>query len=313
MVFSGCRIGSKDVVVTLDVGNKDVFNINGVRCTLPEAKVYLCNFQNIYGSAYGLNLWNHDFGDESLDKYVKDITVSELSRIVCMDELAAEKEIVLTETEQQKAADASAEYYNSLSDEEITYMGITETELTDMYADYALAQKLYDSLTGAVDEEVSDDEARVLDIMQIFVADAAKASEVAGKLAQGDDFTTVASDYNEKAAIEINVARGDLPEAVEEAAYNLDNDEISGQIQADDGYYFIKCVNKNVEDMTASNKLVIAQNREKAAFNDVYDEYVSGFSSSMNEKLWNTVEIDTSGAITTNTFFTVYDKYFSGN
>ena len=58
---------------------------------LKEAKVYLVNYQNIYGTAYGLDLWQHDFGDSSLENYVKNITMRELAQVVCLDHLAKEK------------------------------------------------------------------------------------------------------------------------------------------------------------------------------------------------------------------------------
>ena len=74
---------------------------------------------------------------------------------------------------------------------------MTESDISEYYQHYALAQKLYNSLTNSVNEEVSDDEARVIEIMQIFVADSTKASDVAAKLERGDDFASVANNYNE--------------------------------------------------------------------------------------------------------------------
>lgn len=59
----------------------------------------------------------------------------------------------------------------SLTEDEIAYMGVSESDIKEYYEHYALAQKVYHSLTKAVNEEVSDDEARVMEIMQIFVSD----------------------------------------------------------------------------------------------------------------------------------------------
>ena len=41
------------------------------------AKLYLSNYRNLYGSAYGMDLWQYDFGDASLEDYVKDVTLQE--------------------------------------------------------------------------------------------------------------------------------------------------------------------------------------------------------------------------------------------
>ncbi len=90
-LLTGCKIGNKEVIVSNTLNNRQVFRIGNVSCGLKEAKVYLVNYQNIYGTAYGLDLWQHDFGDSSLENYVKNITMRELAQVVCLDQLAKEK------------------------------------------------------------------------------------------------------------------------------------------------------------------------------------------------------------------------------
>lgn len=308
-MLGGCRIGNREIVVSGTLTDKQVFKIDKTACGLKEAKVYLANYQNIYGTAYGLDLWKHDFGENSLEKYVKDITIEELTHVVCMDLLAETQEVALTEEELSKAGEAAKEYYASLTEEEIAYLGVTESDILEYYSHYALAQKLYQSLTSSVNEEVSDDEARVIEMMQIFVKDEAKAAEVSAKLQNGDDFASVANNYNQLSSIQVTVARDELPEEVEQVAFNLDDGETSGKIQTDNGYYFVKCLNKYNEELTEANKSNIVEKREKEAFDDVYSAYVSGLSSNLNEELWENLELDTSGAVTTDSFFDIFEKH----
>lgn len=307
---SGCKLGKTAVVFTTTLSDKEVFRIEKEVCSIEEARVYLCNYQNIYGNAYGVNLWEHVSDSHSLEDYVKNITISELTRVVCMDELAKKQEMTLTADEKDKAAEAAAAYYDSLSKKEIAYMDVSESTLESMYEDYALAQKLYRSLTDGVNEEVSDDEARIMEAMQIYVSSKEKADKVKADLDAGRDFTAVATDYNEASKIEITFGRGDMPSQVEKAAFELDDDAISGCIKTDDGYYFIKCTNKFDQELTDANKANIVKKREKEAFDDVYDSFVRGLDSTMNEKLWDQVEIKQDKDITTNSFFEVYDEYF---
>lgn len=311
VMLSGCQIGNKDIIVSNSLTNRQVFRIGKSACGLKEARVYLTNYQNIYGTAYTIDLWQHDFGDNSLEDYVKDITLEELTRVYCMDLLAETQEMTLSEEELARVAEAAGEYYESLSEEELAYMGVSEVDINEYYTHYALAQKLYNSLTNGVNEEVSDDEARVMEIMQIFVTDSTKAAEVRQKLAAGDDFATVANNYNELPAIQVMVSRDDLAKEVEEVAFQMDNNEISGMITVENGYYFIKCLNKYNEELTEANKSNIVEKREKEAFDDVYNEFVSSLDSYLNEEVWNGVTLDTGGAITTDSFFTVFDKYCS--
>lgn len=309
MALTGCQIGNKDIVVSGTLSSRQVFTLDKSACSLKEAKVYLANYQNIYGTAYTIDLWQHDFGDASLLDYVKDITLEELTRVYTMDLLAQSQEVTLSEDETAKVAEAAKEYYASLSEDETAYMDVAEADIAEYYTHYALAQKLYHSLTNGVNEEVSDDEARVMEIMQIYVTDEDRAHEVEQKLAQGDDFASVANNYNELSAIQVTVSRGDLPDEVEEVAFQLDDNAVSGMIAAGNGYYFIKCLNKYNEELTEANKSNIVEKREKEAFDDVYNEFVASLSSRLNTDLWDGIELTTDGSIQTNSFFAVFEKY----
>ena len=144
MLLTGCRIGDTQIVWKTDKLNnhKYVFQVNDRTCDVKQAKLYLCNYRNLYGSAYGIDLWSYDYNESSLEQYVKDITIQELSRIVCMDMLAEQMDMSLTEEEQECCEQAASEYYASLSEEERSFMDVRESDIQKAYRDYALAQKL---------------------------------------------------------------------------------------------------------------------------------------------------------------------------
>ena len=313
--LTGCTIGNtKFVWNTNSVGRKNVFSINGNKCTQEEARLYLCNYQNILGHAYGIDLWEYDYSkmdkEDTLEQYVKDVTLSELASIMCMGELAELQGVTLTEEELDKVDKATEEYYESLSREEISYIGLDKNKLRGFYEKYAIAQKLYGSLTQGVNEEVSDDEARVMRIQQIYVKKEDTALKVKQKLESGEKFDSLASNYNEAPTIEKNLARGEYPEAVDKVAFRLDNDEQSGMIKTEDGYYFIKCIDKFDEELTEANKENIITKRRKEQFDDKYIELVTTSQFELNEKVWDNIKVDASGKITTDSFFEIYEKYF---
>ncbi len=309
--LTGCRIGNTEFTIGKEIAaSKAVFTVNEKECSMQEARLYLCNYRNLYGTAYGINLWENIPDKEELEVYVKSITLSELIRIVCMDLLAEEQEIELTEEEVNLAVQAAEVYYATLSKDEIAYMDITKKDIEEFYCHYAIAQKLYDFLTQGVNEEVSDDEARVIHVMQIYVTDAEDADNVEKKLEDGEDFVAIASSYNEAESIEITVARGEYPIEAEKIAFNLDNEEISGKIAVEGGYYFIKCINKFDKELTEANKGNIRVRREKEQFDDVYNEFVEGTVAELNEELWNQIVLDDTISITTDSFFSTYETYF---
>lgn len=314
--LTGCTIGNTEFVWnTNSVGRNNVFSINGSKCTKEEARLYLCNYQNIYGYEYGVNLWEYDYSkmdsDASLEDYVKDVTLSELANVMCMEQLAKQQELTLTEDELEKVEQAADEYYETLSKEEIAYIGLDKNELKGFYKKYALAQKLYNTLTQGINEEVSDDEARVIRIQQIYVKSEEVALQVQQKLANGEKFDSLASNYNEADAIEKTLARGEYPKEVDNVVFHLDNNEESGMITTEEGYYFIKCLNKFDEELTEANKENIIVKRRKEQFDDKFIEFIEASQFELNEEVWEDIKVDTSGDITTNSFFEVYDKYFT--
>lgn len=314
--LTGCTIGNTEIVFNTNyVGRRQVFSINGDKCTREEARLYLCNYQNIYGYAFGLNLWEYEDGQlkdgKTLEAYVKDVTLAELANIMCMNQLAKQQEIELTAEEQEKVTKATEEYYNSLSKEERSYIEIDKSKLKKFYQKYAVAQKLYNILTQGVNEEVSDDEARVMRIQQIFVKSEEKAKLVQQKLANKEKFDSLASTYNEAGVIERNLARGELPEEVDDVVFRLDNGETAEMIATENGYYFIKCLNKFDKELTEENKENIIIKRRKEQFDDKFLAFIENSQFELNERVWEDIKLDTSGAIKTNSFFEVYEKYFT--
>ena len=206
-LLTGCQIGDTNIVISRPLSSRYVFQIGEMSCSVKEAKLYLANYQNLYGTAYTLNLWEHDFGDESLEEYIKAITMNELVTMVCMNQLATEKEISLNEADESKIKEAAKVYYESLSDEERSYLGVSEADIVTYYEHYGLAQKVLKELTGEINGEVSDDEARVMEVLQIYVTDAEKAAEVSEKLRNGEDFASVANMYNELPGIQSNICK----------------------------------------------------------------------------------------------------------
>lgn len=167
--LGGCKVGNTQIRLSSGQlrNHNAIVRINDHKYDIRYAKLYLCNYRNLYGKAYGTDLW--ESYDADLEQYVKDVTVQELTHIACMDILAENQDMHLSEQEKKQAARAAKEYYQSLTEEEKTFIGLYEREIRTAYEEYALAEKLYHALTQGTDEEISDDEARVVRVQQIYV------------------------------------------------------------------------------------------------------------------------------------------------
>lgn len=306
---SGAGCGKGDPLHVQQILSKPVLKVDGESYSLSEAKVYLVNYQNLYGNVAGVDLWQQESQEGMLEEYIKNLTIAQLNKILSMDSLAKSRGIALEEEEVAGVQKAAKAYYESLNDTELAYLEVKETDIEKLYEDYALAQKLYKSLTVGINSEVSDDEARIMDAMQIVVSEAKKAREIKKALAEGGDFQTLAGSYNEAEEVKIQFGRGELPQEVEKAAFALENGTATSSIKTDKGYYFIYCVNKFNEELTDANKVKIVQKREKAAFGDVYDAYNRTISKKMYQDNWDSIQAKRSKEMPTDSFFAVYQEY----
>ncbi len=328
----GCTKQTASTIFVKELTQDEVFKINDSICTLAEARIFLTNIQCQYESVYDSNMWEEKCGDITIEEYVKKTVVSELAQIKSMALFAKEYKIELTEDEKNTINKAAKEYFDSLNEQEISCMGITQEDVASAYSDYLLASKVYSSLTTETDTEVSDDEARVITIQQIVInkyhLDEAgnkviatdeekqeaynKAQTVLEKAQSNEDFVTLAENYSNNEVCELSTGRGQMAENVENVIFNMENDNLSGIIETDDGYYIIKCINSYDMEATDANKKVIIEQRKTKAFDDAYEVFVNGLVSEFNDELWETVTFENNENVKTVNFFDIYNKYFVG-
>ncbi len=309
----GCRIGDEEVTISRGMSGSEVFLIGGKSCGLPVMKLLLTNNLNLYGESYGISLVDNDNRkiQKKYQRYVKRLTLNETAKVYTMDALATEQGIDLNEEQTELAQWAGEDCYESLSDAEIEALDISQEDLIGLYEHYALAEKLYASLTADVNEEVSEDEARVMQVRQILISDETQAKQAYEELEEGAEFSSVAANYNEADEISLTLQRGMLPEEAETVAYAMENDTYCEPVQTEDGYYIFYCDNKYDEELTDSHKQDIVQQRKDEAFDSVYDPFVEIISSNLNEEVWKSISMSDLEEMSFSKVYEIYEKYFA--
>lgn len=306
--------GDTKVVLTTGLKKNEVFKIGDLSCTLPEVMVYLTNMQNQYEIVFGEEIWNAKDQKGALEQEAKEQTLAELAQVKAMALLAQQKGIALDEKEEERAAAAGKEYYQSLNETEIAALGVDEKTVVQMYREYALAKKVYQKIVEDVNPEISDDEARTITVLQIRLEDPEKAQEVCGRAKEEDaDFESLAENNSEDAVIRYSFGKGEVNEAIEEAAFDLGKDEVSDVIEAEGSYYILKCISTFDEAQTQLNKVKIMEQRRNEAFHNEYNAFVDSLTRQINEELWDSVTFIHDENVKTSSFFEVYNTYFVVN
>lgn len=332
-LLSGCGKDTlpTEVVLTSDFMDDEVFRLEGHPCMKNEIMVYLANSENGYSEVFGSKIWSVPVGSGTLEESYKDNILARVAQIKAMNLLAAEYNISLSEDEEAKVKAAAREYYESLDSAEADYLDVDMETIAKLYMEFAVANKLYDVITEDVNPEISDDEARTITVRTILVKtyklDHAgnriefnsdekrnaleRIAQIKQRLDDGETFETLAADYNEDTGTEYSFGRGIMPEAFEEAAFNLGVGEVSDIVETEYGYHLIYCLSTFNPEETEANKAKIVEKRRQETFNAVYDDFVTTLTSNLNKPLWDSIHYDSGGIVKTTGFFEVYDKYFT--
>ncbi len=313
VLFSSCKVGDTTVYFATSSSWHQVFKIGSLKCNQVEAKVYLANYKNIYGIVQGNSLWTEEYDTSAMEDSIKSLVLEHLTKVYALNQYALDNDIKLTDSEKEACKSAAESYFDSLNKAEKRYTGASKSKILDMYERYALAEKVYFELMGTVDEEVSEDEARVMEAYVFYVSDEDLANTLLSRIRRGESFETIANTYNEaSAASDVTFPRNTYPEAVEDVLFRLDNDEMSGVIDAGNGtYYIAKCINKYDEELSEKNKANVIASRQEQVILDIITELDEKYYSDFNSKLWNRITIDTDEDITTDSFFSTLNEYLS--
>lgn len=319
-----------EVVLTSDFLENEVFRLEGIPCMKNEIMVYLANSENKYTEVFGNDIWKVEVGAGTLESEYKETILARVAQIKIMNLLANERGVTLPEEDEAKVAAAGRDYFASLSPAEISYLDVDEDTITKLYREFALANRLYEEITKDVNPEISDDEARTITVQTILIKtykldsagnrfeytkdekDSARKriTEIKERLDAGESFEVLAADYNEDTKNEYSFGRGVMPQAFEEAAFNLANGQISDIVETEYGYHLIYCVTTFNPEETDANKEKIVEKRKHEAFDEEYNNFAVTLTSNLNKPLWDSVSYESGAAVTTTSFFEIYDKYF---
>lgn len=321
--LSGCSKGlfSREIVFTTGLSSKEVFKIDGMSCSVAEAKLLLLNVKNQYEEAFGPDIWEQRIEGILFEDYAKDMVKNQLAQLKCMVLYAQEEGIALTEEELEKLKKAAEAYYKSLTEEGAQTLGVALEDVEKVYEDYAIANRLYEELTKNVDKEISDAEAKVIVVQHIFRDTGNMSLEAKNQvyqemlglygrlLEEGADFVSLAEEYSDDSRIEYTFGKGEMESAFEETAFSLAVGEISTVTETSSGYHIIKCVNDYDVEKTNTNKTTILEKRKRKAFDSVYGEFVKGLLSEFNENAWEAIHMEDIGIEGGRNLYEVYEEY----
>ena len=311
LLFSGCS----SVKITTDLNSRLLAACGSTVLSLPEFTFILMDCQNRYNLYYsGLGMkdfWAAETGEGTVSDQVKN---SELKQEVCilllLNQLAREKGISLTAQEKDCCREAAKNYIDGLSEPELFFTGGDESALTRLYEKYGLAQKVIGQLSSSVNDEISDNDKRVI-LLQVISCDTKeKAEEAQKRIAAGESFKLVAEEYSTLQIVDYQVTRGVLNPVLEEKAFHMSDGEISDIIGTDEAFYLLKCVNDFDRSLSETYEESTLDGIRYTIWSQELAEYADNHKVSLSNGLWEHIEFSETTAMKTTDLYANFRHYW---
>ena len=151
-ILGGCG----RIYLTTGFKQDQLLQINGRYASAAELKVYLLDQIKQCQLIMGADALDGAADEEmtrEIRNRIREKALNQLVRVMTVNIMAVQDNIMLTNAEKQKAAEAAGAYYESLSAVEKEYLGTDREALTDMFCRYALAAKTCSSLGGGFESQ----------------------------------------------------------------------------------------------------------------------------------------------------------------
>ena len=236
-----------------------------------------------------------------------------LKELKVMSLMAEQENLTLTSREKEQVKAAADQYLKDLGSGLAEEFGLSEKEMEGLYTDYWLSEKLVEELTGGMNLEVSDSEARVITVSQIELSDRGTAEAVLLEVqAEGADFNSIAKEYSEDPEIKKQISYGMKGSEYEKAAFSMDTGEISGILEDSGKYYILKCVSDYDEAATRTHKEQMIREKKNEAFYSSYQTFKEENPLNGESDVWKDLTI-MGVPKTTADFFEIFESVCRDN
>lgn len=305
----------KEINITTGLSENTAFEIDNQICSMSQLEIVLLNEKNIMEQLLGEDIWNDQAQEVKLEQDIKDSVKEKMTELYIICLLAEKEKYFLTDSEKEKVKLAAEEYFNTLKGTDLQLSKIKIEDIEDLYSRFLLSQKFYKDKTDLIVKEVSDEEARIIKVMYIYISKDTEnydqtIEKVSDRISAGSDFFSLVKEFSQDSTYEIEFGRGEMDESFEEVAFTLGAGETSSAIFTDKGSFFIKCINDYVVESTEKNKNKIIDKLKQEEFLKIYNSYYQDQIMEFNSKIWNKISFDQLKGSETSQLQSVYLKYF---
>lgn len=297
--FGKIHVGSQaSTDVLVQIGDEKISQAEGA--------LLLAAWKDYYSDAYGQDIWT-----ETLSEELKEESAVFAEDVILASRAAQAGGSQITDDVKSRI-DSAAEQYcanNTGTDQDLA---------TDAYTSLYLADQSYQSCLDRQNIAVSDDEARVVTVRQIYIpftneeekASAQKTlNTVSTRVSNGKMYFQVgAARYNQADTITRQIRRGDLPTEQENAVFALQDGQLSPVLEEEGGLRLFQCVSAQTEPASTENAETLHKQKAQQQFTEDLKNYADQSGEKWNQSSWDALIVAGDGAVSGDGFFDLYQS-----
>lgn len=278
-----------------------------------QIMIFVAEEKKKYENAYGREVWNlkSDKGTQTYKDYVTSNIKKYIESLMVLNLYAQEHGINISNEDILKFSEFAGQFYNSLNDDELSYMETTKEDIEKMLIYYKLAVIAIRQMTKNSDIELSISETKVIETNYIVVKDRETAYKILeGLKGKGANFNYYANTYTtvENKNINMTISRGDDMSIVFPEVFYLASGEISDVLEYHNEYYIFKCISDYKEKESKERREKIFSLLKNKEFNEQYMNYYENNKILLGATYWNDIDISKEINLSNSSFFDFYDK-----
>lgn len=311
-LLTGCAEGKKDSKLeTGDISDDSVVMLVGRETVrFSEIKTYCYFLKCQYEDSFGKELWEYPVSStETIGDKAKQEIVNMITQLKVIRATAEEQGVALTAEEQDQALQQAEELVGNATKKDKKQYSLSVQEVSEIYQENALANKMFYIATDDASTSVSNEEARQVSLQYLEVITNGtdskgdtvqmsqeekkeaweRAQNLKNEVPEGQDFLGYAQVNTDASQAEITIGRDTdkLEHKVVVAAFSMRTGEISDVIEGEQGYYILYCVSEQDEEAASRRKEEIIEERQTEMFMQKYAQWMKDKDVDINQSFWN--------------------------
>lgn len=305
--LTGCGLKDDDTVATV-AGEEIPAGLANFYARMTQAQ-----YESIYSAYLGEDMWTQTVTDgETYESMVKEQIIEDLENMYLMEDHMEDYGVTLSDDEKAAIAEA-AEKFDQDNEAEAKEKVSGDQEYVERYLTLVTIQdKVTKAIEAEADTNVSDEEAKQKSMQYVLFSFTttdddgnsvtltdeekeelkAEAETFAASAVSAEDFSAYATEqgYEATEATFDSEGSASLPQAVTDAADELDEGGVTECIEASNGYYVAKLTSLFDEEATETEKQNIIAQRKQDKYDEVIESWRAEAEISVKKSVWKKVD-----------------------